>query len=253
MIVMAYVQDLINLYFPPSEHPYRRLEAAIDAAISPSSTILEVGCGRTAPSLARLQGKANRLIGVDVVEFSSPPPGLELYNTSADSMPQLASESVDVAFSRSVMEHLDNPDLTLREIHRVLRPGGKYIALTPSFWDYGSLIAWMIPNSLHPRIVKFAEGRPEIDTFPTRYKANTRRAVTKLAATTGLQIEAFVYLGQYPNYFTFNRFLFWLGCHYERFLQRHPLLHPLLGWAFYVLTKPSTGRSAPSAGGFSRS
>lgn len=46
----------------------------------------------------------------------------------------LASESIDLIFSSELMEHLHVEDALeqLEEIYRVLRPGGKYICITPN-------------------------------------------------------------------------------------------------------------------------
>ena len=119
----------------------------------------------------------------------------------------------------------------------MLRPGGYFIFLTPNLWDYGSLIAKIVPNRLHPRIVARVEGREPEDVFPVCYRTNTRRAVSRWAARSGFEIVEFDYLGQYPNYFMFNAFLFTLATAYEKALSRVPALHFLRGWIFVVLRK----------------
>jgi len=54
----------------------------------------------------------------------------------------LRSSSVDVIFMLDVIEHLDAEEVatTLREFHRILRPGGRLVVHTPNRWDYD--IAW---------------------------------------------------------------------------------------------------------------
>ena len=47
-------------------------------------------------------------------------------------------------------------------------------------------------------------------------------------------------LNQYPNYLTFNRVLFYLGCMYEKLLESAAFLDPLKGWIICVLEKPPT-------------
>ena len=236
---MAEIQDLILRHFPPETHPYRVLERRIDQSLFPGATVLDIGCGRGAPNLIRLRGRASRLIGIDLVSFIVDDPDLQLIQTSVEQMPMVGSGEVDLAYSRAVMEHLENPAAALREIARVLKPGGRYIALTPSFWDYGSIIAWIVPNAFHGKIVKFSEGRDEVDTFPTHYRANTKTALRRLAEDAGLQIDSAEYLGQYPTYFRWNRPLFRLATQYEKFIARYRFLHPLRGWMLYELTRPA--------------
>ena len=231
------IQALIDRHYPEGSHPYRILESAIKHHAGAEDTVLDIGCGRTAPQLSALKGQARRLIGIDLVEFKVSDQDLRLINTNVGHMDALESASVDLSYSRSVMEHIEDVDRAYGEIARVLKPGGRYIFLTPSLWDYASLIAYVTPNSLHPAIVRYVEGRKEEDTFPTHYKSNTRRAIEHLAARHGFHVEEFSYLGQYPNYLVFSRPLFWLGCKYDRFLAKHKALNFLLGWIYCVLRK----------------
>jgi SAM-dependent methyltransferase len=150
------------------------------------------------------------------------------------------SGSVDVVMSRSVMEHVADPLNVYGEIHRVLKPGGHFVFLTPNLWDYASLIAKCVPNRLHPGIVARVEGRAEEDVFPVCYLTNTRGSVQKWAGRTGFAIESFRYLGQYPGYFMFNGFLFLLATGYEKVISRFDALAFLRGWILVVMRKPAT-------------
>ncbi len=106
-------------------------------------------------------------------------------------------------------------------------------------WDYGTLVARLIPNRFHPAIVARVEGREEEDVFPVRYRTNTRRAVAQLSADAGLEIETFQYLGQYPNYLMFNAALFLLGTGYDKLVSRYEALRFLRGWILVTLRRPS--------------
>jgi SAM-dependent methyltransferase len=234
---MQRVQDLINRYYPPNTHPYRVLERSVDGYIKRGASVLEIGCGREAPVLSAYRGRGARLIGLDLVEFSNPNPELELLHGDVSDMSLIASGSIDIAFSRSVMEHVSNIEACYSEVSRVLVPGGHYIFLTPSFWDYGSLIAHLTPNKFHQKVVKFSEGRAEQDTFPTAYRSNTETAIRNLAAPAGLEVKSLQFLGQYPNYLIFNPFLFRIGCVYAKFLDRYEALRRLRGWIICDLSK----------------
>lgn len=147
----------------------------------------------------------------------------------------LATSSLDLVMSVSVMEHLQNPLAVYCEFKRVLKPGGRFLFLTPNLWDYGSLAAWLIPSQFHPLLVAYAEGRKEEDTFPTYFRANTLSAVRKLAQKSGFLVEHYEYLSQYPNYFLFSRGLFYLGMAYERTIAK--MLPLLRGWLMVDLRR----------------
>ena len=229
---------LMARFYGGDEHPYRTYEREVDRLLAPDAVLLDAGCGRTVPVLRKYMGRAGRLIGVELVEFTDVPSGIETHNADLASLP-LPDESVDLIMSRSVFEHLADPDAVYREFARVLRPGGAVVFLTANMWDYGTLVARMVPNRFHAAIVKGVEGRSEEDTFPTQYKTNTRWAVRRLAGRASLEVEAFRYLSQYPNYLMFNGVLFFIGMCYEKLISRFESLRGLRGWILVTLRKPS--------------
>ena len=239
----ALAQRLLERHYAGRAHPYRIFERAIDSALTTESVLLDAGCGRTAPTLRKFQGKARRLIGVDLVSFRDVPPGIETYQTDLAHLP-LASDSVDLIASQSVFEHLLDPQAVYAEMARVLRPGGAVVFLTANMWDYGTLIARIVPNRFHARIVKKVEGRAEEDTFPTAYKTNTRRDVDLLAAAAGFRVESFEYLSQYPNYLMFNGALFFAGMCFEKLIHRFEAFRVLRGWILVTLRKPALADSS---------
>ena len=231
-------QRLLTKYYADRAHPYRLFEQQVDCLIGKDTTVLlDAGYGRTMPVLKKYLGRVRRLIGVEMVEFTEVPAGIEAFNTDLAHLP-LPDSSVDLIMSRSVFEHLADPVAVYREMARVLRPGGAVVFLTANMWDYGTLVARMVPNRFHARIVKHVEGRMEEDTFPTAYKTNTRGDVDRLAAGAGLKVAQFFYLSQYPNYLLFNGALFFIGMCFERLINRFEALRLLRGWILVTLRKP---------------
>lgn len=235
---LAPVDDQMKAMFPPETHPNRILERAIVSHLHPEASVLDIGCGRTAPNLVRLLDLADKLYGIDVIDFTvASDDRLRLFKNDVRDMNDIPDNSIDVAYSRAVMEHLESPERAYREIARVLKPGGIYIFTTPSIYDYGSIAALIIPNRFHARIVNATEGRPEEDVFPTVFGSNSRRSINRHAKQNGLQVEQLDYIGQYPSYLVFNRVLFWLGSLYQKAISSFSLTKPLQGWIFCVLRK----------------
>lgn len=232
-------ERLLERYYGNDEHPYRTLELEVEQQVRPEHTLLDAGCGRTAPVLRKYRGRVRRLIGVDLVEFDTQVDGIELLNNDLGRI-ALEDGSVDIVMCRSVMEHVEDPRAVHSEIYRILKPGGRFIYLTANLWDYAALIAKIVPNRFHPWIVARTEGRKEEDVFPIQYRTNTYGAVRKWAASVGFEIVTFRYLSQYPSYFMFNGFLFLLATGYEKLLRRFDALGFLRGWIFVTLRKPLT-------------
>lgn len=237
----ALAQRLKDRYFQ-HDHPYQVFESEVASHLRSWHTLLDAGCGRTAPILSKYRSRARRLIGVDLVDFDPAVQGLELYRSDLGAIP-LEDNTVDLAMARSVMEHVTDPQRVYGEIYRVLKPGGHFVFLTANLWDYASLIAAVIPNRLHPWIVSRTEGRKEQDVFPIAYRTNTRGAVEKWAKGAGFEITSFRYMGQYPSYFMFNGLLFLMATGYEKLIASFPALHFLQGWIFVTVRKPEKGSS----------
>ena len=71
---------------------------------------------------------------------------VDVYQALSTNMPKQLGNKVDVVFVSNFFEHLDSKNElidTLKEIHRVLKPGGKILVLQPNirlvgakYWDY---------------------------------------------------------------------------------------------------------------------
>lgn len=86
----------------------------------------------------RLLGAALRAAGSDLdVDGALRTLPLEIRELDATSLP-LADDSVDVAWSRAVLEHVQPLEAGLRELARVVRPGGlAHHVIDPFFWLKG--------------------------------------------------------------------------------------------------------------------
>lgn len=96
----------------------------------------EVGAGDCALSVAAAaRCRSVRVIDVSAVisRLTSPPKNLSYVHTDGVQI-DLPSESVNLVFSNQLIEHLHPEDAfeQTKEIFRILRPGGRYLCITPS-------------------------------------------------------------------------------------------------------------------------
>lgn len=219
--------------------PYARYQEKIASVLKREHCVLDVGCGRTFPMAALLGQATANIHGID--------PEADLEDAGNNGPATIKKGSVyaipypdqyfDVVISQSVLEHLDNPLLAFREIARVLKPGGGFIFLAPSKYDYVSVAARLLPTRFHQKIVKAIEGREESDTFPTFYRANSRRALKRLAQQANFSATQLEYLSQTPYGVKFSPLLCRLVIAYDFMITRVARLNFLRGWIFGHLTK----------------
>lgn len=141
-------------------------------AVNLHGLILDIGCAdRSARKMIRETGAT--YIGLDF-----PKTAIALYGTSPDMygdaqhLPVLSS-SVDCVLLLNVMEHLRDPDAALREIARVLKPGGTCILEVPFLYP------------LHDE--------------PFDFQRWTRHGISVAAQRADLQVTSLLAVGKAPE------------------------------------------------------
>ena len=125
-------------HLDPSENVIyqRHLIAYKEAAKIISGTVLEIGSGE-GYGIMELAPKAEHYIAVDKYNTQISKE-LKIENNitfiQANIPPLIAIEdnSIDFVVTFQVIEHIEDDEMFLQEIHRVLKPGGKVILTTPN-------------------------------------------------------------------------------------------------------------------------
>jgi SAM-dependent methyltransferase len=108
----------------------------LDGLLGRESTFVEVGSGDCALAL-HLASQVRRVVAVEasseLVAGLELPPNFELA-PARGSVCDLPDQQADVAYSCHFLEHLHPDDAFehLREMRRILRPGGRYLVVTPN-------------------------------------------------------------------------------------------------------------------------
>lgn len=113
------------------------LEDTVDArlALTGDEALLDVGTGPgDFPGRLRAAGHRGRLVGADlsagmVERAQAHHPGVEYVRAGADAL-GFAEASFDVLTARHMLYHVPDVPAALAEFRRVLRPGGRFLAVT---------------------------------------------------------------------------------------------------------------------------
>lgn len=189
----------------------------VNSLVKPDGVVLDVGCGRgaydddTIPyrrDLRIMRGKAKKVIGIDVDPAGESNPHIDEFHLIDDQKWPVSERSVDLIVCDFVMEHLEEPDIFYKEAHRVLKAGGFVCVRTPNKWSYVAVIARIVPNSLHSKVVsKVQSSRKVVDVFPTHYRCNTKRAMINSMRSAGFDPSVLRHEPD-PRYFSFSNVLY---------------------------------------------
>jgi ubiquinone/menaquinone biosynthesis C-methylase UbiE len=192
----------------------------------PHWIVADIGAGNGRQFAHPLKGRVKELLGVD------PDPGV-LDNARldrgivarAESIP-LPDASCHMAVCSFTFEHLDAPDAALREIRRILVPGGLLLFRTPNLWHYVTLGSRCTPHAFH----RWAAGRlrrlpsSAAEPYPAYYRINTRRRLRRLMRECGFVERELQLIEPEPSYLQFSAIAFRLGILYERTVNASALL-----------------------------
>ncbi|HAP43127.1 MAG: hypothetical protein A2087_02975 [Spirochaetes bacterium GWD1_61_31] len=112
--------------------------SGLEASLPPGKRALDVGCA-TGMLVAALEKRGWQAEGVEVCQASADygraTRGVTIHVGTLDSL-HLPAASFDLVHSSHVIEHVSEPGAFLREMHRILKPGGYLVCATPNLASY---------------------------------------------------------------------------------------------------------------------
>ncbi|MGB0852449.1 MAG: methyltransferase domain-containing protein [Pikeienuella sp.] len=173
----------------------RRRRMAFDALhLSEGDTVVDVGCGNglLTEEIARAIGQAGKAIGIEPSEDMRAAaarrcagfPAVKIQGGLADAIPMAAGEA-DKAVAVQVLEYLPDIPAAINEAYRVLRSGGRFVAVDTGF----RTLDWFSEDDARMRRVQAAWDHHYTEACVARLWPR----LTKDAGFTGVEIEPFTF------------------------------------------------------------
>ena len=149
--------------------------------------ILNVGCGLS--QILKHIDPGHRYTGVDVDERSLMQcrqryPQARFEACGPFELP-FENEQFDVVFATEVIEHVLDPQRWLRELLRVVRPGGRIQVSTPNYGDF----VLPLVESTFLELVARLQGFTRKGIHPTPFSRNSLRAALEEAGLQQVQVR----------------------------------------------------------------
>ncbi len=157
--------------------------------------VLDVGCGDgTLLKKIADQWPTAKLFGADIVLPSSWFGNNRIRLVTADLRADLPfqSQCVDLVICTETLEHLVDPDRQLREMTRILRPGGRLVVTIPNATGYFPFhyLGWWIPTRmLRRKFLPYEHPANTEQPVDTMYEFNE---IVDLVQQNGLKIQRLV-------------------------------------------------------------
>ena len=139
-----------------------------------------------------------------------------------DNMEMFNDNEFDMVISDNVFEHISHPESLFKEVSRVLKPEGLFLAKTPNKYHYMPLVAANTPTWFHKFYNKL-RGREVEDTFPTEYLLNSKGQIQKIAELTNFELCDIDYHDGRQEYLRIFFPFYILGLIYGGFVERFNL------------------------------
>ena len=133
----------------------------VEEEIGPGGSIIDVGCA-TGMLLEYMKGRGWRTLGIEVC---APAARYGIENRKVDihigplESAALPDSSFDVVHCSHLIEHLNSPSLFIKDVYRILKPGGYFIVTTPNIAGFqAKIFKYKWRSAIDDHMVLFSKG-----------------------------------------------------------------------------------------------
>lgn len=161
-------------------------------SIEPGDAVLDLGCGtgRLAQYVAKLVGPRGKVLGIDpspyriAIAKRREVAGLSFEVAGSDNLSSFEAGSFDRVYLNYVFHWIENKAETLRQIYRILKPGGR-VGISTGYKSHPSRVRELIRESVREVLGKLP---PDLFLSPFRMSSRELRGLVEQA---GLRIVDF--------------------------------------------------------------
>ncbi len=153
----------------PDQAAYETKLAKTDSYLKPDDRVLEIGCGTGTTALHHAQ-RAGHILAtdistnmIDIAREKARAAGIDNVRFEVSSIDDLDATpgQYDVILAHSILHLVADVPRTLRQLHRMLKPGGLLISNTQCIGDSAAWLGWVAPLGralgVLPRVNVFRE------------------------------------------------------------------------------------------------
>lgn len=222
---MRTISQLDDRFYQNHVDEHARFDRAVRRRLRPDHVVLDAGAGRGKAFTHDYKDNASLVVGLDRDPHVSENPLLHRAVLGDLARLPFPGATFDLVLAKYLLEHLERPPEVLRELRRVLKPGGHLVFHTPNRFHYVPLAARLTPHRFHVWLneKRGAEGH----VFETYYRANDRRTLQRLARRAGFRVQELELFEPKPAYLFFHPLAYRAGISYERLVSRFDRLKDL--------------------------
>jgi ubiquinone/menaquinone biosynthesis C-methylase UbiE len=165
----AWADKQIHQFDPDFSHRWEVYDETLKQLLTDCSVWLDCGCGNNA-LVHEFAPMAKSSYGIDVFD---PPTHDNLYIKADLKQLPFGDSTVDLVSLRFVVEHIPDVERDLRDIVRVLKPGGKLLVLTTNIKSPFVALGRIFPDKLKRKLISLIFREKDEDIFETYHNFNT--------------------------------------------------------------------------------